>query len=130
MDQQMVSFRRIPEDDRAAGHMQRESGRDRQRNRDTDRQRERERRGERKTRNEEPFLFFSSCGSSSCSVTTKGQQLLQPSPGCCAGRERERRRDSPRITLICEMVHTSPSVCQMGYEMSGDRHVKGALRNC
>ncbi len=43
MDQQMVSFRRIPEDDRAAGHMQRESGRDRQRNRDGHRQRERER---------------------------------------------------------------------------------------
>lgn len=40
MDQQMVSFRRIPEDDRAAGHMQRESGRDRQRNRDGLRQRE------------------------------------------------------------------------------------------
>lgn len=44
MDQQMVSFRRIPEDDRAAGHMQREreSERDRQRNRGGHRERREE----------------------------------------------------------------------------------------
>lgn len=34
MDQQMVSFRCIPEDDRAAGHMQSESERDRRRRRE------------------------------------------------------------------------------------------------
>lgn len=87
MDQQMVSFRRIPEDDRAAGHMQRESERDRQRNRDGHRQRE-ERGGLDDSR---AFsLSFLSPGSSSCSVITKGQQLLQPSPGCRGEGERER----------------------------------------
>lgn len=102
-------------------HAERESERDRQRNRD--RQRERERgREELKS-----FSFsFSSRGSYLCSVITKGQQLLQASLGCRG----ERRRDSLGITLICKMVHTSPSVCQMGYEMSGDRHVKGILCNC
>lgn len=81
MDQQMVSFRCIPEDDRAAGHMQRESERDRRRNRDRHRQR-----GEKRTPIEELFLFFFSCGSSARSIITKGQQLLPLSPGCCGER--------------------------------------------
>lgn len=72
MDQQMVSFRRIPEDDRAEGHIQRE------------RETEKERGGLRLKR----FLPFFSCGSPSCSVITKGQQLLQASLGCCGERQR------------------------------------------
>ena len=42
MDQQMVSFRRIPEDDRAAGHTQRERERGKETGRGTERDADRE----------------------------------------------------------------------------------------
>lgn len=88
MDQQMVSFRCIPEDDRAAGHMQRgiETGTHRD-----------EKGGFSHWR---AFLF--SCSPYLCCVKTKGQQLLQLSHRCLG----KRRNDSPRITLICRIVHT------------------------
>lgn len=79
MDQQMVSFRRIPEDDRAEGHIQRET--------------EKERGGLRLKR----FFPFFSCGSSSCSVITKGQQLLQASLGCCGERQRRLSQNNPYL---------------------------------
>lgn len=47
-------------------------------------------RGEIGAPTEELFLFFFSRGSSSLSVITKGQQLLQPSRGCMEESERER----------------------------------------
>lgn len=68
---------------------ERDSDRERQRNRDGHRQRVRERRGKERREDSNwrafPF-FFLSCGSSSRSDITKGQQLLQASPGCCGER--------------------------------------------
>lgn len=77
MDQQMVSFRRIPEDDRAAGHMQREHDRDRQRKRGRHKQeKKKKKKRERSTPAEEFFLFVLSQGSALLSVIAKGQQLF------------------------------------------------------
>lgn len=94
MDQQMVSFRRIPEDDGAEGHTQRVCER------------------EWSPLIEEifppppPSPF---CGSCSCSVITKGQQLLQPSLVCCGERDRQRRLSQnnpylPNCSLFTECM--------------------------
>lgn len=107
MDQQMVSFRCIPEDDRAAGHMQSESERDRRR-----------RREEKSGLQLKSFSFsFSLAAPPRFPSSLKDNSfynLLEGAWRRARGREREERRDSPRITLICKMVHTSPSVCQLG----------------
>jgi len=93
MDQQMVSFRCIPEDDRAAGTCREKVKRDRQSN--GDRHRQKEEKGGLQLKS---FCFsFLSCCSSSPFVVTKGQQLLQPSPGC--KRERNPQQQSkPNVT--------------------------------
>lgn len=107
IDQQMVSFRCIPEDDRAAGHMQSESERDRRR-----------RREEKSGLQLKSFSFsFSLAAPPRFPSSLKDNSfynLLEGAWRRARGREREERRDSPKITLICKMVHTSPSVCQLG----------------
>ncbi|KAM9834686.1 uncharacterized protein ACBT44_013349 [Syngnathus typhle] len=68
MDQQMVSCRRIPEDDRAAWHMQRKGGCAKE----TGRGIEKDRRKKGRTPSEELFIHLSL--SSFHAVSTKGQQ--------------------------------------------------------